>query len=353
MIADDAPVVVAAPGDLHLTDPDLPNHRAALWAVDEIDALIRPDFVQFIGDNVQDGTAAQYDLFRDLTSRVAAPWHALVGDHDAQGDPAAADFRARVGDPTGSVQLRGFRFVRLNTQEGRPAGLSDRQLDWFRDELNAAADAGERVVVLQHNYPFQIWEDFAGPGVDEWRRTVHSRGVHAVLCGHTHYWQIANDGRNVFVATRSVGDPEGGPPGYTVTYFHGHDFAATFRSVNDRGPLVLVTHPRDALLCTGPAHVVRGPAEVRARVWSAEPLARVVARVGHEPPVPLTPAGPLDWVCPLPGDRLGKGLRQLAVRATDCRGAVGEHAVEVAVDPTGRYTAIPAVRPTVAATEFC
>ncbi len=346
-------VFVAIPGDLHLTDPGLPNHRAAEWAIEEINELIHPDFVQFIGDNVQDATEAQFDLFNELAARVRSPWHALVGDHDAQGDPTAAAHRRRVGDPCGSAVLGGFRFVRLNTQEGKPAGISPGQLAWFEGELDAAKLAGERVVVFQHNYPFQIWEDFAGPGIDEWRGLVHARGVHAVISGHTHYWQVANDGRNVFLATRSVGDPEGGPPGYALCYFGGDDFAATFRPIGQSGPIVLVTHPRDALLCTGPAHVARGAAELRARVWSAEPLAEVVARVEHEKPVRLRQVTELDWACELPGEKLGKGFRQVSVRATAASGATGEQTIEVAVDPTGRYTAVPAVRPSVASTKFC
>ena len=75
------PVVVLIPGDLHLTAPGLPHHSIAQWVVDEANTLIRPDFVQFIGDNVQDATPEQFALFRELTAQVQAPWHALVGDH--------------------------------------------------------------------------------------------------------------------------------------------------------------------------------------------------------------------------------------------------------------------------------
>ena len=113
MSADDRPVVVVIPGDLHLTEAGLPNHRAALWAVVEANDLIRPDFVQFIGDNVQDGTAGQFALFNELSSRLRGPWYALVGDHDAQGDPEATAFREHVDVTCGAVSLRGFRFVRL------------------------------------------------------------------------------------------------------------------------------------------------------------------------------------------------------------------------------------------------
>ena len=193
----DIPVVVVVPGDLHLTEPDLENVRVAHWMVDEVNGLIRPDFVQFIGDNVQDATEAQFRLFDDLRGRLEVPHFALIGDHDVKDDPLATGFRRHVGEPYGAISLRGFRFIRLNTQESRPVGLSAEQIDWFRGEVDSALAAGERVVVFQHNYPYQIWEDFDGPGIDEWRAIVQTRRIEAIVCGHTHYWQVANDGRNV------------------------------------------------------------------------------------------------------------------------------------------------------------
>jgi 3',5'-cyclic-AMP phosphodiesterase len=347
------PVTVVVPGDLHLTEPGLHNHRTALWVADEVNELIRPDFVQFIGDNVQDGTEAQFDLFAGLTARLRVPWFALVGDHDAQGDGRAARFRACVGEPCGVLALYGFRFVRLNTQAARPVGLSPDQVAWFRDEVGAALAAGERPVLFQHNYPYKVWEDFAGPGVDDWRAVVQTRRIAAIVTGHTHYGQVANDGRNVVVATRSIGAPEGGPPGYTLLYLRGDDLAVTYRTVEDRGPLVLVTHLREALLATGPAHVVRGPDHLHVRVWSREPVEAVHCRVDDGREAALAPAGPQDWVAPLAGDRLAKGTHRVTVRAVDGRGRVGEQAVEFAVDPTGRYAAVPRVRPEVAGTNFC
>lgn len=345
-------VTVAVPGDLHLTGPDQPNHAAAEWAIGEVNELVRPDFVQFIGDNVQDGTAEQFALFAGLAARLRVPWYALVGDHDARGDPTAAAFRRHVGEPTGSASVRGFRFVRLNTQEGRPVGLSAEQLGWFRSEVDSALAAGERVVVFQHNYPYQVWEDFAGPGIDGWREVVQTRRVHAVLCGHTHYWQVANDGRNAVVATRSIGDPEGGPAGYAVAVFGGEDFAVAFRSVEDRGPLVMVTHPREAILATGPAHVVKGPDEVRVRVWSRGPTRAVTGRIDGSPWFDLRPTAGRDWAAPLPGDTLAKGVHRLTARA-EADDGVAEHVIEFATDPTGRFTAIPTARPVVTGTNFC
>ena len=46
------------------------NHRVALWMIGEVNDLIRPEFVQFIGDKVQDATSAQFRLFDDLRARL-------------------------------------------------------------------------------------------------------------------------------------------------------------------------------------------------------------------------------------------------------------------------------------------
>jgi 3',5'-cyclic-AMP phosphodiesterase len=346
------PLVCVIPGDLHLTRPDFENHRAALAVVDEINEVIRPDLVQFIGDNVQDGTLEQFQLFRSVAERLCVPWHALVGDHDSHGDPHAERFSSCIGAPTGATSLRGFRLLRLNTQEARPVGLSPQQVTWFRRQLDDAISSDERVVIFQHNYPYQIWETFAGPGVDTWRELVQTNRVAAIVSGHTHYLQFANDGRNVVIATRSIGDPEGGPPGYLVLFLHGDDLAASFRAVTDRGPLVLVTHPRESLLATGPAHVVRGHDEFRVRVWSSEPIVEVTGQVDSGPAGHLEPVGRHDFVCDGPG-ALSKGEHRFRVRAVDSRGQAAEQEIEFAFDPTSRYTAVPAVRPAVKRTQFC
>ena len=78
----DKPVVVIVPGDLHLTEPGLENVEAARWVVDEANTLIRPDFVQFIGDNIQDATEDQWQLFNEIRGRLSAPHFAMIGDHD-------------------------------------------------------------------------------------------------------------------------------------------------------------------------------------------------------------------------------------------------------------------------------
>jgi calcineurin-like phosphoesterase family protein len=300
----DEPVVFVFPGDLHLTEPGLANHRAALWVMDEVNRLIRPDFVQFIGDNTQHAHEEEFRLFRDVCERLEVPFHALVGDHDVHADQEAVGFRRHVGETHGASSLRGFRFIRLNTLEHRPLGLSGEQARWFRAQVDEAVGGDKQVVVFQHHYPFKVWEQFDGPGIETWREVVQSRRITAIFTGHTHYGQIANDGRYVAITTRSIGDPEGGPPGYTLAYLHGEDLAVTYRSIDDEGPVVLVTHPREKLLATGPRHIVSGPDRICVRTWSAAAVTTAQGRVDDGGWFDLLPLAPDAFLHPLAGNEL-------------------------------------------------
>lgn len=347
------PVVFVVPGDLHLTKPGLDNHRTALWMVDEVNDLIRPDFVQFIGDNAQNAQEEEFQLFRDIRDRLTVPSYVLVGDHDVHDDPNAEKFRHFVGDTCGATSLRGFSFLRLNTLEHRPLGLSDEQVRWFRTEVDETFERGEQAVVFQHHYPFKVWEQFDGPGIEEWRQIVQSRRITAIFTGHTHYGQTANDGRNIAITTRSIGDPEGGPPGYTLAFLQGEDLAVTYRSTDDQGPLVLITHPREKLLATGPRHIVRGSDHACVRIWSADTVVSAQGRVDDGDWFDFLPLSPGVWRHPLSGDRLSKGEHTLEAQVIDKAGRRGSQRIGFMFDATERYTAIPMVRPVVTGTAFC
>jgi calcineurin-like phosphoesterase family protein len=349
----DEPVVFVIPGDLHLTKPGLDNHRTALWMVDEVNRIIRPDFVQFIGDNAQSAHEEEFQLFREICERLKVPFHVLVGDHDVHDDPQAQRFRKLVGETYGATTLRGYRFLRLNTLEHRPQGLSDEQACWFRGQVDEALGRGERAVVFQHHYPFKVWEEFDGPGIATWREVVYTRRITAIFTGHTHYGQMANDGRNVAITSRSIGDPEGGAPGYTLACLQGEDLAVTYRSTEEEGPVVLITHPREKLLATGHQHIISRRDFVSVRTWSVASVASVRGRVDdggwfelHSPP-------PNCWWHPLAGEKLTKGEHILDVQAVDAEGRLGGQRIAFMVDPTGGYTPIPAVCPMVTGTAFC
>lgn len=346
-------VVFAIPGDLHLTQSGLENHRAALWMTDEINDWVLPDFVQFIGDNVQHAGEDEFRLFQDLSGRLRVPFEVLVGDHDVYEDPAAHRFRRFLGATYGATSRAAFRFLRLNTLEHQPLGFSDEQLDWFRREVDSAAERGEPAVVFQHHYPFKVYEEFSGPGVAAWREIVQTRPIAAIFTGHTHYGQIANDGRNVSITTRSIGDPEGGPPGFTLAYLRGDDLAVTYRSIDQRGPIALITHPRDLLLATGPRHIVSGDDHVRVHVWSRGPIKQVEGRLDGGDWSALSEDENDEWRCGLTCSRLSKGEHRFEVRACDQEGNVARNSIRFLFDPTGRYTPVPRAEPAVTSTAFC
>jgi 3',5'-cyclic AMP phosphodiesterase CpdA len=346
------PVTFVWPGDLHLETDDRENFKVAQWMVREVNQLIQPHFVQFAGDNVQHATEAQFDLFKQLCDELTVPWYPLVGDHDAHHDPGASAFQANVGELYGALSLGGYRFIRLDTMQSKPLGIAPEQIAWFQFQLDTALARGEKIIIFQHHYPFQIWEDYSGPGIDRWRELVTTRPVTAIFAGHTHYGQIANDGHNLSIASRSIGDPEGGPAGYSVVHLDGEELAVAYRTVEDQGPLALITHPRDAILAISGKHVVAGPDSFRVRTWSCSPIESALARIDSGEWFPLQHAPP-QWQGPLPGDRLSKGEHLLEVEVREKDGPPGHAHIHFAVDRSRRYTAFPRVRPEVTHTKFC
>lgn len=341
------------PGDLHLETPDRENVRVSKWMVDDVNKRVRPDFVQFAGDNAQKATTAQFEMFNDLRKKLTAPSYALVGDHDAHHDPHANNYRLHCGEPYGAFSVNGYRFIRLNTMEFKPLGLTTEQILWFRYEADLAVSRGEKIVIFQHHYPFQIWEDFSGPGIDAWREIVATRPIVALFAGHTHYGQIANDGHNVMVATRSIGDPEGGPAGYAIVHLEGDDLAVVYRSIEDKGPTVMVTHPRDAIMATCGKHIVSGPDTCHVRTWSENAVTSLRGRIDGCSWFEIQSSPNGCGSAPIPGERLSKGEHSLEIEATDADGEIGKTAIRFVVDLSGRYTAYPRVQPEVFETKFC
>jgi len=345
-------VVFVWPGDLHLEFPDRPNYNTALWMADEVNQLVRPDFVQFAGDNVQHAREGEWQLFKNVSDKLQMPFHALVGDHDAHHDPGCRSYQARLGPTYHAFTVGEFRFICLNTMQYRPLGLSDEQVIWFRYEVDAALARKERVVVFQHHYPFQVWEDFAGPGIEAWREIVQTRPITAVFAGHTHYGQVANDGRNVYVATRSIGEPEGGPAGFAVVVLEGDDLALAYRTPEDKGPLALITHPRRLILATQPAHIVTGPTECRVRGWSRTPITSAQSRIDDGEWTDMRANGEMTWTFPLAGDLLPKGEHSVEVRLISEEGE-GTDRITTLCDLSGRFNPYPMVDPVVRETKFC
>ncbi|MDT5123172.1 MAG: hypothetical protein QOC96_2654 [Acidobacteriota bacterium] len=347
------PVTFVWSGDLHLETDDRPNYQTAMWMVDEVNELIKPDFVQFPGDNVQHARDPEWELFKNVTGKLKMPFHALVGDHDAHHDPGCHSYQARLGATYKAFTVGDYRFICLNTNQYHPVGMSDEQVIWFRYEVDAALARKERVIVFQHHYPFKVCEHFAGPGLEEWRQVIQTRPITAVFTGHTHYGQMANDGHNVYITTRSIGDPEGGAAGYAIVQLDDEDIAITHRSRESKGPVALITHPRRLILSTKPEHIVTGPTECRVRGWSAAPITSAQSRIDDGTWSDMRETDEMMWSFSIPGDKLSKGEHTLEVRLIDQNGDEGTDRIIFACDLSGRFTAYPMVEPVVKGTNYC
>ena len=149
----------------------------------------------------------------------------------------------------------------------------------------------KRALSFTHTYP----ADLKGDGETEaLSRLLAKHEVALVDMGHTHYNELTNDGMTIFAATRSTGQLEEGPVGYSLTTVDRGIASWRFKALDDPFPFVLITSPADHRLARGSSQRVDREFEVRARIFGHVPIARAECRIegGH-------------W---LPMSRIGTGL---------------------------------------------
>ncbi|MFK5600002.1 metallophosphoesterase family protein [Methylobacterium sp. HMF5984] len=390
------PLVFLHVGDLHLTKPDTRNAADFRAILDQI-AMIAPqhllDFVYLPGDLAENGWACEYAILADALARHPhLPVRLIPGDHDRQ-QGAMADFQAfHAGlvasrglpaptvwtldqPPVGSPEetwppaeiphycaCENFQGVRclfvdiVSPGYGRKGiGLDFRlgpdQTQWLSAALTQAAEDGVPVAVFMHAYPDDLREpddrlDVAG--------LFRATGVRLVEMGHTHYNELAHDGRTLYAAARSVGQNEDGSVGYAVAAIDGPVTSWRFKALDRPWPFVLITSPADRRVAARPATPetsgmvadARGRIAVRAVVLSDAPPRYVHARVGTGPWVRMAHEGGRTYAAWLAWPRDARSIQVEAVHA-DWSGHgpdfVDTDVVEpvVAFDEPGFVPAIP------------
>ena len=316
-------------GDLHLTTPDAANRRD----LDRIVALangLAPgslDFTVLPGDNADDGTAEQYALLHEAVAGLRLPLHVLPGDHDMK--PGSLDAFHRVPGVEAlswAVTIKGYRCLFLDVVSGGTGGpdfrLGEKLLTWVELDLEAAAAAGEEAVVFMHTYPADL-----RAGAEQLGALLARPQVLCVDMGHTHYNEMANDGGTIFMATRSTGQVEEGPPGFSIAAVDGRTVSWRFKPLDTAWPFVLVTQPADRRLVTDANQIVDDPFLVRAKVVGDAPIESVEVQVGDGAWVSMAPVpgGITLWEahCLAPG-------ADVRVRARDAQGREDEDQVEPA-----------------------
>ncbi|GJE61369.1 metallophosphoesterase family protein [Methylobacterium trifolii] len=338
MSARDDILAFAHIGDLHLTVADGDNARDFLAIADQIGEAEGLDFVFLPGDNADNGTPAQYALVRQGLDRLRLPVHVITGDHDMEGGGLDA-FHDGLGVPRlpYAVDVSGIRCLFLDIcgpgSGGPDFRLGAEQRAWLEAELRAGEREGLDCALFMHSYP----ADLKGAGEAEAvGRLVFSSRVRLVEMGHTHYNELANDGRTIYAATRSTGQVEEGPVGYAIVAVDRGVVAWRFKELSRPWPFVMVTAPADRRLAHDDAHVVEGSVEIRAVVFGPARIAACEFSIDGSPWRAMGRAegdrrfgARVDWPA---------GARRLTVRVTDAEGGTDEDVVEPAAELGARPT---------------
>jgi 3',5'-cyclic-AMP phosphodiesterase len=332
-------------GDLHITRAGEQNYRDFLALIDKANHQLgaRVSFALLPGDNADDGAEAQFRLVRDAIANLSIPLHILPGDHDFHTRSLAPFYEILAAERLPkSVPGGGHRCLFLDIVSAGAGGpdfrLDDAQLDWMASELEQAETVGQRALVFMHACP----ADLRAGG----ERLGALLRRHRVLCvdtGHTHYNEIANDGRTVFMATRSTGQIEEGPVGYSVSAVDAGVVSWRFAPLDSKGPLVLITRPSDHRLIVDPGapdQVVRETLTVRAKIWATLSARHAFARVDGGDPIALAPdlLDPSLWQARQDVRTLSEGRHTFTAEAHDIAGNIGHDAITVSVARNGRYT---------------
>ncbi|MCJ2057392.1 metallophosphoesterase [Methylobacterium sp. J-048] len=336
------PLVFLHVGDLHLQDAKAQNVIDLNAILDQI-ATIAPqnlfDFVYLPGDLAENGYASEYHILKDALDRhKKLPLRLIPGDHDRQ-HGRMDDFHAFAASLGGRLpkpkiwkldqppvdnphpppatcpdlrpetwpvlpiphycdgkDIQGVRCLFVDMVSpgfGRKGiGLDFRlggpQTQWLDEQLTGARADKIPCAVFMHAYPDDLREpddrlDIAG--------LFWAHRVRLVEMGHTHYNELAPDGRTLYAAARSVGQNEDGSVGYAVAAIDGPVTSWRFRALDRTAPFVLITSPADRRVATRPTTPencgmdldAEGRITVRAVVLSDAPPRYVHCRVDTGP----------------------------------------------------------------------
>lgn len=204
-------------GDLHMTTRDQPNHHQFLALVDEVNKVMADSlsFAFFPGDSAEHGLSEEYEAVRIGLERLNLPYLSIVGDHDVHSRSFEHYLSYMMPVTSFRFELGSYRFIGLNafaTADPKRFDLSAEQLERTAFLLASAELHNQRSVIFLHCYPSDLGD--SGPLLSD---LIRKYRVLLVEMGHTHYNEIANDGKTLYTATRSTGQIEEGPVGFSVT----------------------------------------------------------------------------------------------------------------------------------------
>ncbi len=315
-------------GDLHMTKAGERNHLDLAEIVNEVNRAFA-DSVSFVflpGDVADDGSRAAYAVVRGELDRLAVPWCAIIGDHDVH-EKSFANFKEAMSEETHYAFTVGdTRFLAMNAfdvPEPPSFTVLEEQLRWAEEELQLATKNGQTKILLLHCYPSDL-----KVGREEVTRLVREYDVSLIEMGHTHYNEIANDGGTLYSATRSTGQIEEGPVGYSVTSIDGDVVSWRFIELG-KLPVAVITSPSDERLLTKSSEIPQESLKVRAKFWGeSEALEATADLSGQTYPMKRVGDSPV-WEVEVQTPH--EGTHPLKVSFKDAHGKVAGDEIRLAV----------------------
>jgi hypothetical protein len=320
-------------GDLHITGENERNYQDFLALIEQVNANLtgQIDFAVLPGDNADDGSEEQFSLVKHAIDGLRAPLHILPGDHDRKPGGLDAYYKVLAAERLPkALTVSGCRCLFLDIVSAGSGGpdfrLGADQTEWLEQELSAAERAKERSVVFMHAYPADLREN-----AKQVRDMFARYRVAAVDMGHTHYNELTNDGRTIYAATRSTGQIEEGPVGFSVMAVDRGVVSWRFKPLDTAWPFVLITSPADQRLITNAEdrdQVAHGRFDVRALAWSGDGILTCACRIDDGPWLAMSRvSGTSSWQCSCEAPNRDFDL---TVRASDSAGKSDSQTIRVA-----------------------
>ncbi len=234
--------------DTHIVRPgvrlrDVDTIQTLTRVVDAVNALTpQPAFVVIGGDLVSPDVAPEvkaktreltvrdyetsYEVFHSLVSRLRAPVHYVMGNHDRR----VPFRRVIVEDPQPTDRPYNYAFasgqhricILDSLQPGKDGGyLEPAQLAWLRAQLHRHADRPTILVVHHQAVPVgvKVLDQIMLLNADDLWQVIHEvKNVCVVLCGHVHLsFAGQRDGIPVFATPSTCFQFAAGPNGLAVS----------------------------------------------------------------------------------------------------------------------------------------
>lgn len=319
-------------GDLHITKPGEQNYSDFLAIVSQIERECsnQLDFVFLPGDNADNGLPGQYKMVETALKMLSIPIYIIPGDHDMEQGSLenynSMKFTHRLPE---AITINGYRCIFLDVS-GRGKGgpdfrLGDEQFTWLEAELAVSRANKTDIVLFMHTYPADLKDNRE---FEKLTRLIAENHVVLVNMGHTHYNELANDGQTVYAATRSTGQIEEGPVGYTLVSINDGKVSWRFKHLQDPFPYVLITSPVDYRLMGSNDQKVHGQLQIAATVFDSSPITGVNYAIETDNFKPMSKAANGNYtalaICDSNVDMI-----TLTVQATNDTGRPGVHNIKV------------------------